>query len=204
MLTAMLENLLNRGLPRSPRAQQLCAELAGHSLAIEIRAITGVRIESAGGTLKVTRPAGPADARITGGPLGLLALAGDAPEAVLQRGEVQIEGDAEIAQRFRELGKLLRPDLEEELSLLVGDVPAHRIGRAARAALDWTRRAGATTATNLAEYLAHEKQDLVSRGEANQFLRGVDTLREDVDRLAVRIDLLMQRSHVRSAEQRDT
>jgi ubiquinone biosynthesis protein UbiJ len=38
--------------------------------------------------------------------------------------------------------------------------------------------------------LGHERQDLVPRAEADQFLRGVDTLREDVDRLAARIDLL--------------
>jgi ubiquinone biosynthesis protein UbiJ len=43
---------------------------------------------------------------------------------------------------------------------------------------------------NVAEYLAHEQRDLVSRSEADPFLRGVDSLREDVDRLAARIDLL--------------
>ncbi len=204
MLTATLENILNRGLPRSPRAQELCAELTGRSIAIEVRDIAGVRVESTGGTVKVTRPAGPADARISGGPLGLLALSGGSPEAVLQRGEVRIEGDAEVAEKFRELGRLLRPDLEEELSLVLGDIPAHHIGRAARAVLIWTRRAGATTVTNFAEYLAHERRDLVSRGEANQFLRAVDVLREDVDRLAARIDLLMQRTLTQSAEQRDT
>ena len=37
MLTATLENVLNRGLPRSPRAQQLCAELTGRSVAVEVR-----------------------------------------------------------------------------------------------------------------------------------------------------------------------
>ena len=204
VLTATIENLLNRGLPRSPRAQQLCAELAGRSVAIEIRGITGVIVQSTGGTVKVSRPAGPADARISGGPLGLLALAGESGEAVLQRGDVRIEGDAEVAGKFRELGRLLRPDLEEELSLVLGDVPAHQLGRLARAAIGWTRKAGATATRNLAEYLAHEKGELVSRSEANQFLQGVDTLREDVDRLAARIDLLMQQPRAQSAEQRDT
>ena len=39
MLSATLDNLLNRGLPRSPRARQLCAQLEGRSIALEIRAI---------------------------------------------------------------------------------------------------------------------------------------------------------------------
>jgi len=222
MLTATLENVLNRGLPRSPRAQQLCAELAGRSVAIAIAGSSRrILVESTGLSLKLRvvsagsfaspsdasingeSPASPGDAAvsagsltsacdatISGGPFSLLALSGPAPEAVLQRGDVRIDGDAELAQKFRELALLLRPDLEEELSLVVGDVPAHQLGRFARAAFGWTRKAASTTVRNAAEYLGHERRDLVPRSEAEQYLQGVDTLREDVDRLAARIDLL--------------
>ena len=193
MLTATLENVLNRGLPRSPRAQQLCAELTGRSVAVEVREITRLLLESTGSTLRITRGAAGADAEIVGGPFGLLALGAERPEAVLQRGDVEIRGDAELAQKFRELVLLLRPDLEEELSGFIGDVPAHQIGRFARMARGWTHRAARTTAENLAEYLAHERQHLVPRNEGDQFLRGVEAVREDVDRLEARIDLLAQK-----------
>jgi ubiquinone biosynthesis protein UbiJ len=193
MLSATLDNLLNRGLPRSPRARQLCAELDGKSVAIEIRDITRLRMTSTGQTLTVTRDAAPADATLAGGPLSLLALAGGSPAAVLQRGGVAISGDAELAQKFRELARLLQPDLEEELSLLLGDVPAHQLGRLARLTLAWSRKAASTTLTNLAEYLGHERADLVPRNEGEQFLRGVDAVREGVDRLATRIELLARR-----------
>jgi ubiquinone biosynthesis accessory factor UbiJ len=198
MLTSTLENVLNRGLPRSPRAQQLCAELAGHRLLV---AVTGLQVlvESTGVSLKlsVVNPealvSAPPEATVTGGPLSLLALSGSDPEAVIQRGDVRIEGDAELAQKFRELALLLRPDLEEELSLVLGDVPAHQVGRLARALVGWTQKAATTTLHNVAEYLGHERQDLVPRSEADSFLRGVDSLREDVDRLAARIDLQNRR-----------
>jgi len=193
MLSATLDNLLNRGLPRSPRARQLCAQLAGCSLAIEIREITRLRVASTGQTLSVMRDDAPADATLTGGPLSLLALAGESADAVLQRGEVAISGDAELAQQFRELARLLRPDLEEELSLLLGDVPAHQLGRLARLTLRWSRKAASTTLANLAEYLGHERADLVPRNEGEQFLRGVDAVREGVDRLGARIALLSAR-----------
>ena len=193
MLTATIENVLNRGLPRSPRAQQLCAELTGRSVAIEVREITRLLLESTGKSLRITRGDAGADAEIVGGPFGLLALGGDTPEAVLQRGDVEIRGDAELAEKFRELVLLLRPDLEEELSLLVSDVPAHQIGRFARMAFGWTRKAGTTTVENLAEYFGHERHDLVPRNEGEQFLRGVDAVREDVERLEARIALLQQR-----------
>jgi ubiquinone biosynthesis protein UbiJ len=201
MLTATLENVLNRGLPRSPRAQQLCAELSGRRLAIAIipmRSASGgqLLVESTGVSVKLsnatpeTLASAPPDATITGGPFSLLALSGATPEAVIQRGDVRIDGDAELARKFRELALLLSPDLEEELSLVLGDVAAHQVGRFARAAFGWTRKAAGTGVRNFAEYLGHERRDLVPRGEAEQFLQGVDTLREDVDRLAARIDLL--------------
>ena len=192
-MLSILEKALNRGLPRSPRARQLCVELAGRSLAIELRDIARLRVTSNGQTINVTRDEEPADVTVSGGPLGLASLAADSPQAVLKRGGVATSGDAELAEKFRELGRLLRPDLEEELSLLVGDVAAHQLGRLARLALDFGRRAVSTTLRNTAEYLAHERGDLVSRNEGEEFLRGVDAVREGVDRLTVRLELLARR-----------
>ena len=193
MLTATLEKLLNRGLPRSPRARRLCAELAGRSVAIVAPDILRLRVSSNGQTLSVTRDDAPADATLRGGALSLLALTSDSAQSVIQRGAVAISGDSDVAQGFRELAQLLRPDLEEELSLLIGDVPAHQLGRLGRLAAAWSERAAHTTLRNLAEYLGHERGDLVSRNEGEQFLRGVDALREGVDRLQARLELLARR-----------
>ncbi|HEY1492401.1 MAG TPA: SCP2 sterol-binding domain-containing protein [Steroidobacteraceae bacterium] len=197
MLTVGIENLLNRGLPRSPRARALCADLAGKSVAIAVRDITRLHIASTGLTLAVTRGDAPADATLSTGPVGLLALMGPAARNALQSGAVAIGGDAELAGKFQELLKLLRPDVEEELSGVVGDVAAHRLGRLARAGADWGRRAAATGLANAAEYLGHERADLVPRAEGEQFLRGVDELREDLDRLQARFELLAQQRGVR-------
>jgi ubiquinone biosynthesis protein UbiJ len=193
MLLATLGNLLNRGLPRSPRARQLCAALSGRSVAIVVPDILRLRVSSNGQTLTVLRDDAPADATLRGGALSLLALASESAQAVIQRGDIAIGGDSEVAQGYRELAQLLRPDLEEELSLLIGDVPAHQLGRLARLAADWSGRAADTTLRNLAEYLGHERGDLVSRNEGEQFLRGVDALRESVDRLQARLELIARR-----------
>lgn len=194
MLTEAVENLLNRNLGDSPRARQLCAELAGRRVAVEIRGTPWqLTVESLGESLRLWRRTAPPelpDATVSGGPLALAQLAGGDPEAVIRRGAVRIGGDAEIAQRFRELALLLRPDLEEELARLVGDAPAHQLWRVAGLALDWGRQAADTGARNLAEYFAHERGDLVPRAEADQFLEGVARLREDADRLEARIALL--------------
>ena len=77
---------------------------------------------------------------------------------------------------------------------MLGDVPAHRIGRLARGAAGWTGRAAATLWRDLGEYASHERQDLVPRPEGEGFLRGVDALRENVDRLAARLEQLERRA----------
>jgi len=193
VLTSLLENLLNRGVPRSPRARQLLATLSGRSVALLVPEIVRLRLTSTGQTLAVTRDDASADATLSGGLLSLLALAGDSAQAVVQRGDVTISGDSDVAQGFRELAQLLRPDPEEELSLLIGDVPAHQLARLAQLGAGLSTRAADTTLRNLAEYLGHERGDLVPRNEGEQFLRGVDAVREGVDRLQARLDLLARR-----------
>jgi len=191
MLTTTIENVLNRGLPRSPRARELCRELAGSRLGVDVRGFSRMLVHSSGDALHCTVDvASAAQAEVSGSLLSLLALAGPSPEDILQKGAVQIRGDADIARKYRELARLLVPDLEEELARLVGDVPAHQLGRLAGSAFSWSRRAAATAVRNVAEYLAHERADLVPRAEADQFTAGVDRIREDVDRLEARINLL--------------
>jgi ubiquinone biosynthesis accessory factor UbiJ len=193
MLTQGIENLLNRNLPRSPRAQELCAQLAGKRVRIEARGLGWVLIaESLNTSIRLTKEdAGrPPDADISGSLLNLAALAGTHPEEVIQRGDVTIRGDAEIAQKFRELAMLLRPDVEEELSRLIGDTPAHQALRFVKLATGFGRQAARTSVRNVAEYLAHERGDLVPRAEAEDFYRGVERLREDMDRLEARSRLL--------------
>ncbi len=145
MLTQAIENLLNRNLPRSPRAQQLCESLKGKAVRIEAHGL-GWRLdcESLGTSLKLTKADSAGrepDAGIAGSLMSLAALAGSHPEEVIQRGDVTIHGDAELAQKFRELAMLLKPDVEEELSKLIGDTPAHQALRLVRMASSFGRRA---------------------------------------------------------------
>jgi ubiquinone biosynthesis protein UbiJ len=204
MLTEVLEKLLNRNLPRSPRARELAAELGGRRLRIAVEnSPWEICLESTGARLAlraepVTAGAAaderPADATLSGSPLALLALAGSDPEAVLRRGAVRLDGDLAVAQGFRELARLLRPDLEEELSRLIGDGPAHQALRLGRSVFDSGRRAIESGALNLAEYLGHESRDLAPATEAESLFRDVERLRDDVDRLAARIELLARGS----------
>jgi len=193
MLLAGLEKILNRSLPRSPRAQALTEALAGRSLAVEMTGAGQWIVSSNGARLKVERGTGQsADASVSAGPFSLLALAGGQSQDLARSGAA-LSGDAEVAQKFSELLALLKPDPEEELALLIGDAPAHHLGRLARAAVGFGERAARTGVRNVAEYLAHERRDLVPRAEGRQLLDGIDALRDDVDRFEARLQLLARR-----------
>lgn len=214
LIERVLDRAVARALADSPRATELIAALRGRRLGIEISGTPWrALVESTGRTLKLlpSSPAGGrpdaaadsqadayadshADATVVGAPLSLLALTGDDPQAVIHRGDARIEGDAEIAQQFRELGLLLRPDLEAGLARLLGRSGAHIAMRGLRAAADWTRTAAWTQVRNTAEYLAHESGDLVSRPEAEHYLRGVDLLREQLDRIEARLQIIERRA----------
>jgi ubiquinone biosynthesis protein UbiJ len=46
---------------------------------------------------------------------------------------------------------------------------------------------------NIAEYLQEESRDLVNRHELDEFLRGVDTARDTIDRVEARLSRLEHR-----------
>jgi ubiquinone biosynthesis accessory factor UbiJ len=192
MLTERIQALIDRHVAGSPRAGALLEQLAGRRLQVVAR-FTPWRFTllADGGVLRVSRQdAVEPDARVSGTPLGLLALLREDPADVIRRGDVVIEGDAELASRFQELLQLLRPDLEAELARVVGDIPAYGAGQLLRKALAYGRSSLGTGALNVGEYLAHEKRVLVPRAEAAQYLQDVDTLREQTDRLAARVAVL--------------
>jgi ubiquinone biosynthesis protein UbiJ len=103
----------------------------------------------------------------------------------------QIRGDADVARKYRELARLLMPDPEEELSLVIGDVPAHQLGRLARKACQ--AGVGASGGNRGAERRrisrARARRPRAAR-RSGSVRSGVERTREDVDRLEARINLL--------------
>ena len=199
MLLAPLEALLNRNIAASGAARALCTRLAGKTLAVQFLAahdytLLGLYFASDGERVSiVTQPKGELSATLSGTPLAFFGMLGPQAETALRSGGVRIEGDAEAAQAFRDLLKAARPDFEEELARLVGDVAAHQLGRLAHCAATFGKRVVDTFAQNVSEYLQEESRDLATRIEVDEFIAAVDRLREDVDRVEARLALLERR-----------
>lgn len=102
-------------------------------------------------------------------------------------GEWEVNGDVALAQDFQALFRDLDIDWEELLAARIGDVAAHQAGRGVRHLRRVARDSLQTLGLDLAEYLKEESRLLVARPPMDEFLRAVDELRADVDRLAQRV-----------------
>jgi ubiquinone biosynthesis protein UbiJ len=189
MLLERLADILNRNVADSRRAQALLRQLAGRVMSLTVAGTPLAlffRADRGRPTIS-SRHDGTADASLSGTPLALLALAGPKGEGALRGGGVRIEGDAEVAQRFRDLLTEAQPDFEEELARNIGDVAARRVANAARDLFGWGRKAADSFTGSVVEYLQEEGRDLPTRVEVDEFLEGVDRLRDDAERFEARL-----------------
>lgn len=105
----------------------------------------------------------------------------------------QVSGDVQFAAAIDYVRRNLEWDYEEDLSRIFGDVAAHRMAAAARELDRWGRATALNIGHAFAEYATHESPTLASRRAIEEFNRDVDALRDDVERLEKRLELLSRR-----------
>jgi ubiquinone biosynthesis protein UbiJ len=178
---------LNRLLRANPWALE---RLRPHAGKTAVLACTPWEIRTTvdeSGELAQATPAAAPDVVITTTP-GLLmrALAGDETAWT----DVRLEGDVQFAGAIDYVRRNLKWDYEETLSRFLGDVAAHRIAGTVHAADRWRRTAAVNLARGFAEYTTHEQPQIASAQAIEQFNSEVDRIRDDVDRLEKRLDIV--------------
>jgi ubiquinone biosynthesis protein UbiJ len=189
-------NILNRNISETTPALRLCQQLEGKTIAVRVRDTALAMYFHIRETVVVlaTDSESDADVILTGSLLTLARLAGAPGEAAqasaVRAGALDVSGDAYTAQAFQELLGFAKPDIEEELSSIIGDAAAHRAGEIARGVRNWAKGARRTMGSNIREYLQEESGDVPSRYEVERFAQQVDSLRDDIARLEARLNRL--------------
>lgn len=189
VILALLEDAGNRLLRLDPATLARLGGLHGKVIRFEfsdVRRVMFVLPSEAGIQLRAEHDAEP-HLSLTGPLAAFARLAWRRDAARLDSGELSLRGDVALAQDVQRLLAAIDIDWEEQAARLIGDVGAHELGRWARAANAWRRRAFEILSRDLAEYLQEEGRHLPRRDELEEFLGAVDVLRSDVDRLAQRI-----------------
>jgi len=143
------------------------------------------RLERFAGQSAEFRPPLLPPSRLVVGPGGRIEPGGGEPAAIVTLDGVVGEGG--LAEELRFLQKNLRWDFEEELSRVMGDIAAERIGGTLRAFARWQADAAQRLTETLADYATAESGALVRRDELQRFATEVERLRAAIDQLEHRL-----------------
>lgn len=190
MLKPLLTRLLNHLLTQNSWAAEQLQPFAGKHAQLALPPLRATLVVLEDGGLAIAGETAVADATITVPPsVTLRILAGDARANT----SAAITGDTEFATALAKVLQGISWEYEEDLSHIVGDIPAHEIVRRGRSAISQVKHQTANIAGMFAEYWQEEQPLIAKKRHVEQFIRDVDTLREDTERLAQRIRKLKAR-----------
>ena len=193
-----LERALDHALKLDPDTRAALTKLDGRRIGIHLRGPEiAFDIAAHEGALHVQPPQSEesqqakTDLRVSATPGSLLALAlsrgGETPP-----GKIEIAGDAELARRVEKLARDFAPDFEAAFANVFGEVIGVAIARVLREATQWLRQNVQHAAQDSADWLRDESRLVVPRGELDDFLDEVDTVRERAERLNARVNRLRE------------
>jgi len=187
MIASPLASAINHLLAQESWARARLARHAG-KIALFDAGVSTLRLAvTADGMVQSASPDSTPDVTIR------VALA-DLPMLLQNRAhafsQVRIEGDADFAATISQLSESLKWEAEHDLARLVGDIPAARLAAGARALTQGMRETRRRVEENLAEYFLEENPMLVRRRAIDDFGSEVAQLRDDIERLAKRIEKL--------------
>ena len=111
--------------------------------------------------------------------------------------DAQISGDTEFAGAIHYIRRNIKWDFEEDLSRVVGDIAAHRLVAGARELDRWGRDAALNLGRAFAEYATYERPLIASARAIEEFNHDVDEMRNAVERLEKRLELLTRKDSAR-------
>ena len=192
---AVLEQAVNAAIALDPKTISRLARLEGRVIAIELSG-TGITLAlqpTIEGKLRLMGDYdGEVDTTLRGAPFALLRMSSGRTGEGLFKGGVEIDGDVELGTQIQRVFEQLDIDWEEHISRLTGDIIAHQIGNTVRGLFAWGERAAEHLGRDSADYLQEERDVLPVDWEVEEFIKGVDTLRSDVDRIEARVKRLVQ------------
>jgi ubiquinone biosynthesis accessory factor UbiJ len=184
----VIDKIINQYLKLDPTSEQRLVKLAGKLIAINVGYFdyTLYLLLQSEGVALLKDSAQQPDVTLRGTPLDFLRYS----LSNKFTGDIAVSGDMEVAQQFKELFAQLDIDWEEQLSKVTGDVVAHQIGKFFRALCEWCKRSADTLRQDVSEYVQEEAQLFPPRAELQDFFADVDKLRDDVERIELRIKKL--------------
>lgn len=179
MFKALSTRLLQHLISQNSWASHLLQPFAGKSIQINVSFISASLVILENGNLAMAGETNIPDATVTIPPSLLLRLL--AKDEAAKR-QISIEGDTQLVAELAKVFSNMRWDYEDDLSNLIGDIPANKIGTYARDAANSVKETSVNLAEMLSEYWQEEMPLIAKKRYVEQFNTEVDTLCADVAR----------------------
>lgn len=108
---------------------------------------------------------------------------------------IDISGDTAFAEDLITIGKHLKPNFEQELGRIFGDVPAHRIVQAGETIFQWHINLVNNISESLGEYWQEEHPMIAKENEVKRFSHQIEELERDVNQIETRINRIIQQKN---------
>jgi ubiquinone biosynthesis protein UbiJ len=118
-----------------------------------------------------------------------IGLSSNKKEAMRQH-QIQFSGDGHTGIAMQQMLSHIDIDWEEQLSRLVGDTPATFISKGLQSALNIGKSIVESIRRNTEEYIHHEAKLCPRPEDLESFYQHIATLRNDVDRLEAKLNLI--------------
>lgn len=106
---------------------------------------------------------------------------------------IKTSGDKEFTNELIDIGKNLHWDVAQDLSKIMGDIPAYRIVQAGESLIEWQTKSLNNFSETLAEYWLEEQPLLAKSLSIKNFTKEVDSLLNSTIALEERIKNLTNR-----------
>ncbi len=190
MLKTLSTRVLQHLISQNSWANAMLQPFAGKSVQFTIASMSSTLVILENGSLAIAGETNIPDATVTMSlSIALRLMAKDEAAKRL----ISIEGDTHFAAELAKVFANMRWDYEDDLSKLVGDIPANKMGTLARDAAKSVKETSVNLAEMLSEYWQEEKPMIAKMRHVETFISQVDTLRADVDRLDKKLLKLTQK-----------
>lgn len=192
MLKPLLSQLLTHLIEQNTWARAELRPFAGKSVRFSIVPVQASLTILEDGGLAMTGEALSPDATVSLSPSTALRLLANDTAAT---SKISIEGESEVATTLARVLQDMHWEYEEDLSKVVGDIPAHQFGEFTRKASQEVRKQALNVAEMFAEYWQEEDPLIAKKRHVETFTHAVDDARDDTERLEKRLEKLNKKIH---------
>ena len=186
LATRFLQHLTNQ----NNWSREYLLPFAGKVVQFEIAFVKTNLLILEDGSLSIAGETATPEANIHAPPsLVLRILAGDETAKT----QIKIDGDTHLAAEFGKVLALMRWDVEEDLSKVVGVIAANKTVIGAKKVAQEAKKQSINLAEMLTEFWQEERPILAKKRHINQFNQEVDTLRSDLARCEKRLQKLSKK-----------